>query len=524
MSCVLVGIGGTGSKILESFTFLSVMGLPHKLGLSEFHLRVVDTDEDNGNFKRLNNLLTLLNKPNGLHEKLAAFQDSRWVPIPIKHQQLRTRTGETNQDDVNSTFQWHVDLTSLGNLGSMISESDVGGNSDFLRALYSDTDQIIPIKEGCHGKPRIGALIYEDFFKRDITRGINSFWRSLHTVALSAAMQQGKKGGKIMFTGSIFGGTGASGIPTIAQCFCEEFFGQAINSTMGLTLMLPYYHYNDIEDTSKCPAKSRDFGLNSKLALRYYHDSDFLKNIKNANPSLYLVGQKQKLMVKSDDTPVSIIKAGNYQDNPSLPAELTAAFSIMHFYSQPNSTGEKVIYIETFGEEENTKLKIESLPFIKIKEKKREVNVSLGKCLLRLKLFSVLWSVLAKQKPNSERTIIPYRDLTNLKKEGAVSWENYLKDIDDFCERALEWLCQLEANGLVLNELRQLLKNIDMNLSSPSAELPNEIKIDNISICGIFYQEIFDAVNKLRRERNEYLRLLYAVMQVCCKYYSYKED
>ena len=49
---LLIGVGGTGARVLEAFTYLSAAGV---LGdtVPEVHMRMVDMDVTNGNLRRL---------------------------------------------------------------------------------------------------------------------------------------------------------------------------------------------------------------------------------------------------------------------------------------------------------------------------------------------------------------------------------------------------------------------------------------------------------------------------------------
>ncbi|MCL2197419.1 MAG: tubulin-like doman-containing protein [Defluviitaleaceae bacterium] len=522
MSRVLVGVGGTGAKILESFVYMSIMGVPSYLRLNDIHLRMVDTDEPNGNKTRLKNLLSAYS--GGLYDILNVFSDKegQWKPASVSYSKLRG-SGDVNQ--YNSEFYWDVGVNAIETLGEMIRDSKEGGNADILKMLYGVDDQGVSLIEGCHGKPRIGSLIYERFFDKDIaSKGTDSFWRSLYAVALEGAMSTGENGGRIMFAGSIFGGTGASGIPTLARCFSNQYFNDKQKGSIGLTLMLPYYMY---EDTPQCKAKSSDFALNSKVALRYYHDSGFIDelNAKKANPSLYLIGQKPDFMYDKDGERIGTNIAGAFQENPALPAEITAAFSSMHFFTQKFAEGEKVYVTETAG-----KLgELDTLPCVSatstegLLRRSHEYTVSAKQAVKRLKLFSTLWLVLKKHRPiSSTRHIPPFGTCyTQIQDESASGWDSNLKSIDEFCVNAFEWLCQLEANGLDLGNVRGLYATIS-NLPDGDM-LPSTQKIEGNSITSYYSVKLQDIEKSIKKKygNNDYRNLLYAVMQVCSEEVKY---
>lgn len=53
-SVFVVGIGGTGMRCIESFVHLCAIGM---FDDTEVHLLAMDTDKDNGNFRRLATLV-----------------------------------------------------------------------------------------------------------------------------------------------------------------------------------------------------------------------------------------------------------------------------------------------------------------------------------------------------------------------------------------------------------------------------------------------------------------------------------
>ena len=65
-SVFVVGIGGTGMRCIESFVHLCAIGM---FDDTEVHLLAMDTDKDNGNFRRLALLVDNYMKINGGNTK-----------------------------------------------------------------------------------------------------------------------------------------------------------------------------------------------------------------------------------------------------------------------------------------------------------------------------------------------------------------------------------------------------------------------------------------------------------------------
>ena len=72
-SLFIIGIGGTGMRCIESFVHLCAMCLFDE---TEIHLLAMDTDKDNGNFKRFTELQECYLKTKGVNKTHYSFKDS----------------------------------------------------------------------------------------------------------------------------------------------------------------------------------------------------------------------------------------------------------------------------------------------------------------------------------------------------------------------------------------------------------------------------------------------------------------
>jgi len=131
--------------------------------------------------------------------------------------------------------------------------------------------------------------------------------------------------GRIFVIGSIFGGTGASGVPVIIRKVHEEYKTQitAGNMHIGAAFLLPYFEFISPEDKKRLHAVSSDFAFNSQCALRYYEESQ----ISNLLSEMYFVGN-------STSTFVSTAPAGVEQKNPAMLPEVVAACGISKFFER----------------------------------------------------------------------------------------------------------------------------------------------------------------------------------------------
>lgn len=513
-SKVLIGVGGTGAKVLEAFTYLAVAGFPGASlsGEQAFHLRMVDTDKENGNFGRLRKLLDLLNKGGGVVSLFDGYSKQSKKPNwPIGHISHNSFHAPGDAHNVSSEFLWQIDLTKLENLEHMKNElkeaNGVSRVSPLLNALYGQADMDVPQAEGFHGKPRIGALRLQYEFEQDSSQNDSGFWNALESRNIFLRDET-----QLMFTGSIFGGTGASGIPNLIRLCQERYFRGDNDSSLGMTLILPYYLFSNLK--KECPADPSQFRLNSKLALLYYYNSNLLEQL--SNPSVYLIGQDVSQNMRTEKGgDVSLHAGKGNQINPALPAELTAAIAIIDYYNYKKS-GLEVRWCVP-GDTENAPLNIET---------EFPDGRNLKNALHRLAAFSLLWTVLSSNRPDGASDLYAFRNLHKMKEERSSRWYSVLHPVDDFVASVKSWLLQLEANGTDLEWFRDSHSTLSEFLQEVKAGKKTfancDKSIDGRDISN-WLKEIDRAVGKfkLKSDDHEYLQLLYAVMFVCAEKYRY---
>jgi hypothetical protein len=542
MNKVLIGIGGTGAKILESFAYLTAVGFPGTqldgLNGSPYHLRMVDTDIENGNIVRTTSLLANLdNEHDGVLSLFADFAketenteiSKQWKVSQIIHEYY------SDTDNLKSDFLWKIDLVNKQTLRSMISEEnhvEVEGETKsrqdlLLRALFSENDLKVDQTEGFHARPRIGAMRFEYEFDKDVAKE-NGFWSTLSTSIFSQGQTQ------LMFAGSIFGGTGASGIPTLLKR-CQTFFAEEntdAKSSLGMTLLLPYYTFPNLpgqdqslkrtgvphRSTTQDLADPNLFVLNSKLALSYYSETHFLKGV--VNPSIYLIGQDSiENMNNENNKGVGRFAGKGDQENPPLPAELAATVAIQNYFASPiDSDSEKVVKLCQTEPKYNGEDLGAVLPEI--------YNVL--KALNRLGMFCILWKILSKRHPHSKINfdLIPFRDLHDLKINRAHRWHELFHRLDIFVESATTYLLELDANKINLEWFNKSNEYVEEVISKNQSLNNSTHAINNKNINHWLWQ-IQEETNTYKNENNitgdgVYFRVLHALMKVCSSAYPYR--
>lgn len=305
---ILLGIGGSGARCVESFLHLAACGI----GPSDAHICVVDQDAANGNAAEA---LSLLSQLTVLQAMLKRGEGNHRLSDASSF--LRTYVSALN----GSGF-WSPELPNNNRrpYSYFRAESMDPASRALFDALYSDAEQSIELDEGYHGRPNIGAAV--------LTANVlsnDSFLESL-----VARIVEGAGAGqetRIFLVGSIFGGTGAAGFPTIARLISRhpEVVRKKNSIKIGGALLLPYFQFSDTQEDEKIVrAKAAAFLRNAEGALRYY---DTIEREGGVYDSLYVVGLDPYL------TRQNLGKGGKKQLNPPMLPELLGALAAIRHFS-----------------------------------------------------------------------------------------------------------------------------------------------------------------------------------------------
>ncbi len=302
MGYYAIGIGGTGSKCLESLIHLAAVGMmPDK---QDLHVLFVDPDKANGSlgravktsecYKTFSNNPQLA-QPHLLQTKIDSVANPIFSPFD---------DGDDDKPPLGKYFD-HAGLKLADD-----------GAADLFEVLYSEKERNTQLNLGFRGHPSIGAAVMAQ-----TVLGSDGPWKAFQAeVAKDPAP-------KIFLAGSIFGGTGASGFPTIAQLIKKALDGKPIKEQIGGALILPYFTFIDADGKDALKAKAEHFLMNTQAALEYYQ-----RNSKNlVYNAIYLMG---------DDSQVEVEKfalGGKAQQNAQHFVELYAALAAIHFFSNDSA-------------------------------------------------------------------------------------------------------------------------------------------------------------------------------------------
>jgi Tubulin like len=424
--CFFIGVGGTGAKCAEAVIHLCAAGL----GPDHCSMMLVDQDEPNGNGVRCQQILGSYldlrrrltepsERPRGAGSAL--FQTEISIPAGSPLWCPTTGRGDT-----------------LGRIsGYDLLEPDQKALTDCL-FLHKERDQTLG--QGFRAHPSVGAAVL-----LAKTRTAEPFWQTTF-----ASIDEARRGQevKIFLLGSIFGGTGAAGFPTIARLIrraIREKTGNAVQ--IGGALMLPYFSFPPPRrDSDELLPDSSVFLEQTQGALRYYHR---LLTEDKLFDNVYLIGWDPLLEIKG------YAQGGAEQRNPALVPEIFAGLAGMRFFA--GSDAEPVIDLERSDDGHVT---WRDLPEIH-PAAEGEVRKNFG-TLIRLAcaFHSVYRPALGPERWRTVQHEAWFRRL--LDRDGTLlaqpASHAMLDDADAYCQQLLLWAANVAFSGAGNNKDVRLYK------------------------------------------------------------------
>lgn len=267
MKQYLLAVGGTGNKILESVVWAAAAGvIPSGEAL---RMLSVDVDASCGNTTRA-------------MQSCAHYEAVRELldTLPYTHRGFHTPL---------RLRQWNMDLSRRSLSVAAQTESLRQGRL-LARTLFTSAEASLAYSEGFRGHPDLGVLFFTDLVSRleeDAAQGKTDELLALLR-EMDAALEAGEKV-KVLLCGSIFGGTGASGIPVFSLALRQRFAARRDQLEMGAVLMLPYYHVPPAEtaDGEEITVTSGQFLVKARTALSYYGMEGLIRQGLSDEKGLY---------------------------------------------------------------------------------------------------------------------------------------------------------------------------------------------------------------------------------------------
>ena len=267
MGYYVIAVGGTGNKILEGMVYGACAD-------------VFFTREDGGRVKPLPKIRML-----AVDVDAACGNTTRAKQAADYYERVRRlfpENGPTWRGFHTRlvTDRWNMNLSKRA---TSVERMVQNHKRDQLLAdtLFDRTEAGLEYSEGFRGHPDLGVLFFADLFSglpRLAAAGQpDEMLRVLEE--MRADIERGE-GVKVILCGSIFGGTGASGIPTISQYLRKYFAEYSPQFELAAVLMLPYYKVppSTRDEELEIVVKSSTFLDKARTALQYYGMEGMVKN------------------------------------------------------------------------------------------------------------------------------------------------------------------------------------------------------------------------------------------------------
>ncbi|RMG67012.1 MAG: hypothetical protein D6722_13960 [Bacteroidetes bacterium] len=314
----IIGIGGTGMRCLESFVHLAAMGM---LDETEIEMLALDTDRDNGNFRRLADLVDTYQKCKGVEKQQYALSQT-FFSAKINYYQY-------SPDYAKQETGNFVRITGYGDL--KYQDEKQAQLADLL--LTANTREF-DLKHGYRAQTHLGSfLMYHNILEEVKTNHDGQLARFIN--ALITANQSISP--KVFVLGSVFGGTGASSIPVIPKAFnaAANVLAPGIglrNVLFGSVLLTSYFTFQapsgDYLARQRVVATAEKFALNSQAAMMFYNED---KTVKKTYQKFYMLGTPT-MDFSTDIDSSEPLTGGGKQENNSHYIELFAAFAAYDFF------------------------------------------------------------------------------------------------------------------------------------------------------------------------------------------------
>lgn len=307
MDCYIIAIGGTGSRVMRAVTHLMAAGVFRQIkGLSDTHFLIVDSDDNNGDKKRAEQTITNYN------EIYNAGIVTKKLVKPFPSEPNRFAWSPLTETTPMNTIEKYRDM-----------ESEV---KDIYEFLYTEEERTKALEGGFYTHISIGSY----YMTRGIVDDDNNYVNDWNNFFSNI-----KATDKIIVICSMFGGTGASGVPTLARKIHEV--KATSRCDIAGVFVEPYFDAVDNQNGNDEDrfVNTKTFSAKSKMALEYYHNQHFADDVFK---KMYFVGEDIDKLMKveyNDDK--------EKQKNKANVMELYAATAIIDFLSKFNKQGNEAI-------------------------------------------------------------------------------------------------------------------------------------------------------------------------------------
>lgn len=291
------GIGGTGARVLRSFTMMMAAGVT--IGADEVVPVIIDPDASNAYLTRT---VALMNIYRSIRSSLSFSPQNESTFFRKELSQILANYTLRINDTDDKTFSQFIDLPSMNK-----------SSQAMIRMLFSEKNLASSMDVGFKGNPNIGSIVLNQIVdSNDFQDFANNF----------------EAGDKIFIISSIFGGTGASGFPLLLKTLRTgtNFPNNDLinHAEIGAITILPYFKLKNDDESE---IDSSTFISKTKSALAYY-ENNISKN--KSIDALYFLADNVTNTYENHE-------GGSAQQNDAHLIEFLAATAIVDFSNKQHA-------------------------------------------------------------------------------------------------------------------------------------------------------------------------------------------
>lgn len=297
-------IGGTGARVLRSFVHLCASGAVQTD--DKINIVMLDVDSENYACTEAKELYDIYCENYGKLNNRKILDVLKGTIVPAFRPNLVMPSGGAYV--INPITDSNATLASISS-----------GSARALKWFYTEEERNQSLKHGFFAHPNVGCLFFD---------GVRS--ALLPYANQIAGALNSDRDVRVALVGSMFGGTGAAGIPTVLRIIQDECC-KIVSSDDKMKrlqfagiLVTPYFKFKDPSGTTdNLHIHHNVFFGNTRSALEYYS-----WNYREKFDRVYLVGQDILQLVSRNG---EYVDGGNKQQNKPHVVELIAAMGIRHF-------------------------------------------------------------------------------------------------------------------------------------------------------------------------------------------------
>lgn len=326
----VIGIGGTGMRCLESFVHTCAMGMYDN---SDINILALDTDLENGNFNRLQELVE------DAYLKVKGYdKDHYTLADTLFSARIKFYKFCPDYSDIEKTGSF----SSLTKFAYYNDQQQT--TKDLANLLLTEDVREFDLKHGYRAQTHLGSfLMYHAIIeevKKNPQGSLASFIQAVFDASESVTT-------RVFVMGSVFGGTGASSIPILPKAFNDAInilnSGKSLSKAFfGATLLSSYFKFAAPDESQRqrqrVIASSKNFALNSQVAMMFYNED---KTVKRTYQKFYMLGTPSN-DYETQQTDSDVVTGGAHQKNDSHYIELLCAFAAYDFFTCPDHELESI--------------------------------------------------------------------------------------------------------------------------------------------------------------------------------------